>query len=513
MLILIIFAILAGAGTALSPCVLPVLPALLASGGAGGRRRPLGVVLGLMITFTVTIVGIAKVVGGVGLGSDPLRDIAVVVLFATGIVLLVPAVGDRLEARLSRLAAFGPSSTGGGFRSGLLGGAALGFVYTPCAGPILAAVISVSAASGRTVVVGIAYAFGSGVVLLGLTLGGRALFDRVRRAGRGPLLQRTLGVIMILTALAIVTNLDVRFDQQVAERIPDVTLTASLEKSPAVESRLHELSGHEAKFKQSVSTPTASHSASQASLLAIAAGLKDVGTAPEFSDTEDWFNTPRKAPLTLASLRGRVVLVDFWTYTCINCIRTLPYLKAWYAAYHKEGLTIVGVETPEFSFEKDASNVANAIGQFGLRYPIVQDNNMGTWNAYDNEDWPADYLIDAHGQVRYATFGEGEYDETETAIRALLAEAGYQVGGKSHPTNVITPSEVATPETYVGTERAQGWINGPQSGTHDYGPPPAGELPLNDFAYSGTWKIGGQAAEALLSTNPPGIDLEFEAEH
>ena len=150
MLILILFAILAGAGTALSPCVLPVLPALLASGGVGGRRRPLGVVLGLMITFTVTIVGIAKVVGGVGLGSDPLRDVAVVVLLASGVVLLVPAIGDRLEARLSRLAAFGPSSTGDGFRSGLLVGAALGFVYTPCAGPILAAVISVSAASGRS---------------------------------------------------------------------------------------------------------------------------------------------------------------------------------------------------------------------------------------------------------------------------------------------------------------------------------------------------------------------------
>ncbi len=510
MLILILFAILAGAGTALSPCVLPVLPALLASGGVGGRRRPLGVVLGLMITFTITIVGIAKVVGGVGLGSDPLRDIAVVVLFAAGVVLLVPAIGDRLEARLSRLATFGPSSTGDGFRSGLLVGAALGFVYTPCAGPILAAVISVSAASGRTVAVAIAYAFGSGVVLFGLTLGGRALFDRVRRAGRGPLLQRTLGVIMILTALAIVTNLDVRFDQQVAERIPDVNLTASLEKSHAVESRLHELTGHEAKFKPSVSTPTASHSASQASLLAIAAGLKNVGTAPEFTDTENWFNTPGNRPLSLASLRGRVVLVDFWTYTCINSIRTLPYLKAWDATYRGQGLTIVGVETPEFSFERDASNVASAISQFGVKYPVVQDNEMGTWNAYGNEYWPADYLIDAQGHVRYATFGEGDYDKTETAIRALLAEAGAQVGGEAHPTDVVVPSEEATPETYLGTARAQGWINGPKSGRHDYGPPPTGELSVNDFAYSGTWSIDAQPAQAISGA---GVDLEFEAKN
>ena len=204
------------------------------------------------------------------------------------------------------------------------------------------------------------------------------------------------------------------------------------------------------------------------------------------------------------------MLVDFWTYTCINCIRTLPYLKAWDATYRKDGLEIVGVETPEFAFEKEAGNVKDAIEQFGIRYPVVQDNNMGTWNAYGNEDWPADYLIDAHGNVRYAAIGEGDYAKTETAIRALLAESGAQVGGKSHPTDVVVPSEEATPETYLGTNRAQGWINGPKSGTHDYGPPPTGELALNDFAYSGTWKIAGQPAEAVSEA---GIDLEFEAKH
>jgi cytochrome c biogenesis protein CcdA/thiol-disulfide isomerase/thioredoxin len=469
------------------------------------------------VTFTVTIVGIAKVVGGVGLGSDPLRDVAVVVLLASGLVLLVPAIGDRLEARLSRFSALGVGGArnrGDGFRSGLLVGAALGFVYTPCAGPILAAVISVSAASGRTVAVAIAYSLGSAVVLLGLTLGGRALFDRVRRAGRGPLLQRTLGVIMLLTALAIITNLDVRFDQQVAERIPDVNLTASLEKSHAVESRLSEITGHEAKFKPSSSTPTAPRSASQASLLAIAAGLKDVGTAPEFTDTEDWFNTPGNRPLSLTSLRGRVVLVDFWTYTCINCIRTLPYLKAWDATYRGQGLTIVGVETPEFSFERDASNVASAISQFGLEYPVVQDNEMGTWNAYGNEYWPADYLIDSKGQVRYATFGEGDYSKTETAIRALLAEAGHNVSGHSHPTNVIVPSQEATPETYLGTARGQGWVNGPVAGRHDYGAGQVGGHPIslevNDFAFSGTWRT---AAQPVTAVSDAGIDVEFEAKH
>jgi cytochrome c biogenesis protein CcdA/thiol-disulfide isomerase/thioredoxin len=533
MIVLVCFAILAGAGTALSPCVLPVLPALLSAGSVGGRRRPLGIVLGLSVTFTVTIVGLANVVDGVGLGDDPLRDVAIVVLLAFGLALLVPDAAARLEAPLSRLARFGVGgmriAKGDGFLSGLIVGGALGFVYTPCASPILAAVISVSAASGKTIVLALAYAAGSAVVLLVLSLGGRRLFDRVRRAGRGPLLGRALGTIMILTAVAILTNLDVNFDQFIAEKIPDVNLTASLECSKAVTGRLHEITGREGKLVaangsaacggSTTKVHPAARDASQATLLADARGLPDLFAAPEFTETEDWFNTGVGAhlnrPLTLASLRGRVVLVDFWTYTCINCIRTLPYLKAWYAAYHNEGLTIVGVETPEFAFEKDASNVANAIAQFGLRYPVVQDNNMGTWNAYDNEYWPADYLIDARGQVRYATFGEGDYDETETAIRALLAQAGYQVGAKSHPTGVVTPSEVATPETYTGTARAQGWINGPKSGTHDYGPPPTGELQLNDFAYSGTWDIGAQPAEAISGSgaHPPGIDGEFDAKN
>jgi len=524
MLILLCFAILAGAGTALSPCALPVLPALLSAGSVGGRRRPLGVVVGLSATFTITIVGLANVVDGVGLGDDPLRDVSIAVLLAFGLALLMPDVAARLEAPLSRMARFGVGgiklAKGDGFLSGLLVGGALGFVYTPCASPILAAVISVSAATGRTIVLALAYAAGSALVLLALALGGRRVFERVRRAGRGPLLGRALGTIMILTAVAILTNLDVSFDQFVAEKIPDVNLTASLECSKTVTGRLHEITGHKAKFVaangssacegSTSSVHVAAHDASQATLLADARSLPELGAAPEFADTEDWFNTPGDRPLTLASLRGRVVLIDFWTYTCINCIRTLPYLKAWNAAYGDHGLTIVGVETPEFGFEKDASNVRDAIAQFGLRYPVVQDNEMGTWNAYGNEYWPADYLIDAHGQVRYATAGEGEYEKTETAIRALLAEAGYRVGAMSHPTGVIAPSEEATPETYTGTARAQGWIDGPKAGLHDYGPPPAGELQLNDFAYSGTWSIGAQPAEAVSDA---GIDGEFDAKH
>jgi cytochrome c biogenesis protein CcdA/thiol-disulfide isomerase/thioredoxin len=520
MLVLLAFAVLAGAGTALSPCVLPVLPALLSAGGVGGRRRPLGIVLGLSITFTVTIVGVAQVVDGVGLGSDPLRDVAIVVLLVFGAALIVPALGERIEAPLSRLARFGPRSRGEGFWSGMLVGGALGFVYTPCASPILAAVISVSAASGRTIVIALAYALGSALVLLALTLGGRRVFERVRSAGRGPALQRALGAIMVVTAVAIAANLDVNFDQFVAQHIPNVNLTASLECSETVTKHLHEINGRQPKFAPANGSSTCGSSgspvkaapadASQATLLADARSLRALGMAPEFMQTQDWFNTAGMRPLSLASLRGHVVLVDFWTYTCINCIRTLPYLKAWDASYRRDGLTIVGVETPEFAFERDASNVANAIHQFGLRYPVVQDNEMGTWNAYGNQYWPADYLIDARGQVRYATFGEGDYDKTETAIRALLAEAGSQLGGRSAPKDVVVPSRQATPETYLGTERAEGWLAQPRDGVHDYGAPAGGGLALNQFAYSGTWKIAAQPAEALAHA---GIDVEFQAKH
>jgi cytochrome c biogenesis protein CcdA/thiol-disulfide isomerase/thioredoxin len=518
MLVLLGFAVLAGAGTALSPCVLPVLPALLSAGGVGGRRRPLGIVLGLSITFTVTIVGVAQVVDGVGLGSDPLRDVAIVVLLVFGAALLVPQLADRIEAPLSRLARFGPRSRGEGFWSGMLVGGALGFVYTPCASPILAAVISVSAASGKTIVIALAYALGSALVLLALTLGGRRLFERIRKAGRGPALQRALGAIMVVTAIAIATNLDVNFDQFVAQHIPDVNLTASLECSETVTKHLHEISGRQPKFAPANGSSTchgsgssvkaAPANASQATLLADARGLRKLGPAPDFMQTQDWFNTPGMKPLSLASLRGRVVLIDFWTYTCINCIRTLPYLKAWDASYRRDGLTIVGVETPEFAFERDAGNVSNAIKQFGLRYPVAQDNEMGTWNAYGNEYWPADYLIDAHGQVRYAAFGEGDYEKTETAIRALLAEAGSQLGGRSAPKDVVVPSRQATPETYLGSERAEGWLARPKDGVHDYGAPATGHLALNEFAYSGTWKIAAQPAEAVADA---GIDVEFQA--
>jgi len=489
MLALLLFAIVVGAGTAVSPCVLPVLPALLSASGAGGRRRPLGIVLGLTTTFAITIVGIAKVVDGVGLGVDPLRDVAIAVLALFGVALVVPALAQRVERPLAALSRLGPRGRGDGFASGLLVGGALGFVYTPCAGPILTAVISVSAASGRAVAVGIAYALGTGLVLLALALGGRRILDRLRGARRTLAVQRALGVVMVATAVVLATSLDVRLDQWIARTIPNVNITAFVDDSHTVAKRLASVRRHPVRLAPVAQAPV---------LPGVSAPrLPALGPAPAFAGTEDWFNTPHGHPLTIAGLRGHVVLIDFWTYTCINCLRTLPYLEAWDRRYRAKGLVVVGVESPEFAFEKDAGNLASAIRQFGIRYPVVQDNDLDTWNAWGNEYWPADYLIDATGQVRYSTFGEGDYTTTESAIRVLLAQAGaHGLGNGVRARDVVVPSAQTTPETYLGVQRAMGFVGGePLPGTHTYAPP-SSPLTLGDFADTGTWTIGLQQARA-----------------
>jgi thiol-disulfide isomerase/thioredoxin len=196
------------------------------------------------------------------------------------------------------------------------------------------------------------------------------------------------------------------------------------------------------------------------------------------------------------------VLIDFWTYTCINCIRTLPYLKAWDAKYRDKGLVIVGVHTPEFSFEKDADNVEKAIASDGIRYPVVQDNEYGTWEAYGNNVWPAEYLIDARGRVRDVRLGEGEYDVKERDIRSLLVEAGADLGGgMAKPSGVIEPTTETTPETYVGADRAEGFTDEPKFGTRAYSATAPDALDVNEFSLGGIWNVGPQAARAGIGAS------------
>jgi cytochrome c biogenesis protein CcdA/thiol-disulfide isomerase/thioredoxin len=507
MLLLMLFALIAGAGTAITPCVLPVVPALLASSATGGRRRPVGIVIGLAATFTIAIVLLAQLVKGIGLASGAARTLAIVVLLLFGFTLLIPDLAARVQAPLSRLARFGPKTRGDGFWSGLGVGAALGFVCAPCAGPILAAVTSVSASSGasaRIVLVALSYSAGLAAVLLVYAFAGRAVIDRIRQVGRGYAIERTLGLILVVTAVAMSFNLDVRFEEALAKdtSLPAILVdpTRSLESSNAVQKRLASLrpaSRFATAQKEASTKPVSTAAEREVAIPGVKTpSLPVLGTAPDFANTQDWFNTPGNRPLTLAGLRGHVVLVDFWTYTCINCLRTLPFLKGLYAQYHRYGLEIVGVETPEFTFEQEASNVSQAIGSDGITYPVVQDNKYGTWNAWQNQYWPAEYLIDANGKVRHYQFGEGDYKQSEAAVRALLADAGARTLPPPMTATAIAASAgLGTPETYLDTQRQDNFLAPLHAGIHSY-PGVTGSLPLNHFALGGTWQASSESITA-----------------
>ncbi len=508
MALLILFGFIAGAATALSPCVLPVLPIALSAGATGGRRRPLGIVAGLAVSFTFATVALVYVISALGLPNDLLRKLAIVVLLGFGVVLMVPPLAARLEAWISRFASrAGVVRTGGdGFWSGTAVGLSLGLLYAPCAGPILAGVITVSASqsfgAGR-LAVALSYGLGSAVVLYFLMLGGRKVVAPLARRGAG--LQIATGAVMVVVALAMLGDYDIRFQNRIASDLPSFLVNPSegLEETAAAQSALAEIRGASA-HGIGARAASASRTVGEAGP---ASGLPVYGKAPEFVGNERWFNTPGERPLTLPQLRGRVVLVDFWTYSCINCIRTFPYLKAWDERYRQDGLTIVGVHSPEFPFEREAGNVEAAIRENGIRYPVAQDNELDTWNAYGNQYWPAEYFVDARGRVRYAHFGEGEYEEKERVIRELLAEAGRQVDEPETAVKAVAPSAtVTTPETYLGAARAERFTNPMLSpGTHDFSAPAA--LPADEFAYRGRWRIGLESATAEGGS----LDLHFGA--
>jgi cytochrome c biogenesis protein CcdA/thiol-disulfide isomerase/thioredoxin len=524
MILLTLFGLIAGAGTALSPCVLPVLPIALGAGATGGRRRPLGIVVGLTVSFTFATVALVYVLSALGLPDDLLRTIAIAVLLAFGGALLIPPLGARVEAWLSRFAGRAGVAGGGqrdGFWSGTLVGLSLGLVYAPCAGPILAGVITVSASQSFTVgrlAVALSYGIGSALVLYALMLGGRRLTAPLaRRSGR---LQMAMGAVMVLVALAMLGDYDLRFQSALAKSksLPAFLIdpAKSLEDTHAARDALASVRGKSHGIGASVNKPQDGDNGDAADATGapprqgVPSHLPVIAPAPDFTGTQRWFNTPDGKPLTLKELRGRVVLVDFWTYSCINCLRTLPYLKAWDKRYRDAGLTIVGVHSPEFPFEKNAGNVQAAIAREGLRYPVVQDNELATWNAWGNEYWPAEYFIDAQGRVRFAHAGEGDYDKKENVIRALLAEAGRRVGHGMSGAHGLAPTPgVSTPESYLGAERAARFTNGQiVAGAQDFGSPP--KPPQDQLAYGGRWDIGDDHATAAGGAS---LQVTFGAQH
>ncbi|MBI3576927.1 cytochrome c biogenesis protein DipZ [Candidatus Gottesmanbacteria bacterium] len=491
MILLIFFALLAGVVTILSPCILPILPIILSGSLTGGKKRPLGIIAGFIVSFTFFTLFLTTLVKAIGLSADTLRTISVVIIAAFGASLLIPKFQVMIERLFSKLSTLAAPKTPpnpeqqqrSDFITGIFVGISLGLVWTPCVGPILAAIITLAATStitAQSVAITLAYSIGTAIPLLAITYGGRRLLTNVPwLLANSARIQKAFGVIMILTALLIYFQLDRKFQAYILEKFPNygVGLT-KLEENTAVKGELKKL--------QKQPMPEEKKGKPMFDFLE-----SDLGTAPDFIPGGQWFNSK---PLSIKNLRGKVVLVDFWTYTCINCIRTLPYIKSWWAKYKDKGLVIVGVHTPEFEFEKNPTNVAKAIKDFGLTYPIVQDNDYATWNAYANRYWPAKYFIDATGKIRYTHFGEGNYDESEERIQKLLKEAGLltEVSSTNNPTYTVA---ARTPETYLGSRRIDRFAS-PEgidpNVKKTYSIPKS--LPSTFFAYGGEWIVGDEYA-------------------
>jgi cytochrome c biogenesis protein CcdA/thiol-disulfide isomerase/thioredoxin len=479
-LVLIGIGLLAGVVTALSPCVLPVLPVLLAGGASG--RKPFRIVAGLVASFSVFTLFASWILDQIGLPQDFLRNLAIALLFVMAVTLLVPQVAQLVERPLAVFSRFRPKAAGGGFFLG----ATLGLVFVPCAGPVLATVTVVAAQSNvgfHAIVLTLAYAIGAAIPMLLIARGGREASARLRR--HADAVRIGSGVLIGAVALALTFH----FDDRIAQFTPGYTtfLQNKIESNSAASKALGKVRGG-AQALAAVNNTAGSK-------------LPDFGVAPAIHADGAWINS---APLTLQQLRGKVVLVDFWTYSCINCLRTLPHLKAWYATYHKEGLDIIGVHTPEFAFEHVTSNVRAAVKRLGVTWPVVQDNRYQTWDNYANQYWPAEYLIDRTGHIRHTNFGEGDYGGTEGLIRTLL-------GAHGKPARQVaddTPSGLMTPETYLGYSRLATYVGSKLVPNVTAPYTFATTVPPNNVSYSGDWRVQGQR---IIAGPRARLRLNFQA--
>jgi cytochrome c biogenesis protein CcdA/thiol-disulfide isomerase/thioredoxin len=473
MALLLLIAFAAGLITAFTPCILPVLPILLAGGSAGGKRRPYAIIAGLVASFTVFTLAAASILRALDLREDRLNQLAFAMLLLLAVTLVFPRVGTWLERPFYFLTRRSGTEIG----SGILLGASLGLVFVPCAGPVLAAVSSIAGREEigtKTVFITLAYAVGAALPMLAIVHGGREITLRLRAHARP--FRVAMGAVMAVAAVAIYQG----------------WLTDLQTKVPGYAQSLQDWIEGNDYAKRELAKLRGDGVARAASPQLTGERLPDYGPAPELTEISAWLNSP---PLTLERLRGKVVLIDFWTYSCINCIRTLPHLRSWYAAYQSKGLVIVGVHTPEFAFERVLSNVRENARRLGVRYPIALDNEYGTWDAYQNQYWPAEYLIDRDGRVRYVHFGEGQYGHTERAIRRLLGVAAKPT------TNVpdATPEGVQTPETYLGYRRLErgSYVGSPrvvEDREAVYRAPVA--LADGAFAFDGQWTVGREYSRA-----------------
>lgn len=464
-LVNLFLAFLEGLGIILSPCILPVLPILFATGIVGGKNKPYGIMLGFIIAFCLFTLFARAIVLATGVNLDSIRTLSFIILILLSIVMMSTYLSDLFSRLTQRLSSFGASfsakqSQKSGFLNGILIGLPVGLIWTPCAGPIIAAVIvqTIRAKTNlETMLTLLFFSLGVVIPILLIIIFGKKLLNRhTFLTTHAQSIRKVLGATLFL---AVILNMQGVFNLPVDE-------------IPATHQELNS--------EQLINPITSPYS------------------APEIKDISHWINSP---PLTLAQLKGKVILIDFWTYSCINCIRTLPYLKAWDAKYHDKGLVIIGIHSPEFAFEQKMENVAAAVKKLGILYPVALDNQLETWTNFQNHYWPAHYLINKQGEVVYTHFGEGQYDVTEHNIQILLGEKPNPQPVKSTQREQLKPLSyfATTPETYLGSDRAANF---------------AGEYPkflkLNEWAIKGNWKIEPQKIISLSKGSA--LELHFKAQ-
>lgn len=522
-MILILLAYLGGVLTIASPCILPVLPFVFARADRPFIRNGLPMLGGMALSFAL-VASLAAIAGSWAVEANRYgRLIAILLLALFGIALLFPALADRMTRPLvdlgNRLSARNDGASETIWSSALLG-VATGLLWAPCAGPVLGLILTGAALNGANVgtsLLLLAYALGAATSLaLALLIGGKVFAAMKRSLGAGEWIRRGLGAAVLAGVVAIALGLDTGYLTRLSlagtNRLEQGLLDGLLPKEPSVV-----MDGGDGSMMMSGGGAMMA-SDSPAMMMkpksaAAPAPLGVEGTLPALTGAVDWLNS---APLTAQDLKGKVVLVDFWTYSCINCLRAIPYVRAWAEKYKDQGLVVIGVHTPEFAFEKDVANVRKAAADLGITYPIAIDNDYSIWRAFDNQYWPAHYFIDAQGRIRHHHFGEGDYDGSERVIQALLAEAH---GGKAAGdlVNVTAKgveaasdmSSVLSPETYVGYDRAENFVSpggAVADARHVYEP---GTPRRNEWGLSGDWTIGRD--DAMLNAADGGIVYRFHA--
>lgn len=474
---LLLLSFLGGVLTILSPCILPVLPFVFARADKPFVKSGLPMLLGMAGTFAL-VATLAAVGGGWVVQANALgRWLAIVLFVVFGLMLLLPAFAERVTAPLVALGNRLSDSTGsddGGIGASVLLGVATGLLWAPCAGPILGLLLTTAAIQGASVgttFLLLAYALGAATSLaIALLAGGRVFAAMKKSLGAGEWIRRGLGVAVLAGAAAIALGLDTGLLTRIS--------TASTQRiEQALVSAIH---------PGGMPRQTAS------------ADLGDEGAMPSLSGGVLWLNSP---PLTVEQLRGKVVVVDFWTYSCINCLRALPYVRAWAEKYRDSGLVVIGVHAPEFAFERDANNVRRAVHDLGVNYPVVLDNNLTIWRAFNNQYWPAHYFIDVQGRIRRHHFGEGEYAQSERVIQQLLSEAGVQ----NVPTGLVDPratgvgvaadeASLQSPETYVGYERRENFVSPERARNVSTAFSSPASLDTNQWSLTGQWTVGAESA-------------------